>query len=170
MRLFGIYMDILLIASNTIFNGIVRNKTNSQWGHSSVVIDDVVYDFDYNNKSKFPLSSILSDSSIYRATLFHADILVEREAEELYKELFDTCNYDIKSLFRLRDKINSGRDLDNIQSDSNLYNCSNLIAKICYDYNRDIRLIPDLLKDIHWSQAIPNDYSNLELKTELIDR
>lgn len=158
-------MDILLIASNTIFNGIVRNKTNSQWGHSSVVIDDVVYDFDYNNKSKFPLSSILSDSSIYRATLFHTDILVERDAEELYKELFDTCNYDIKSLFRLRDKINSGRDLDNIQSYSDSYTCSSIIAKSFY---KQIIPTPEFLRDVHWSQVIPSDYSNLEFKEDFI--
>lgn len=163
-------MEILLIARNTIFNNIVRKKTNSQWGHSSVVIDDVVYDLDYKGKVKFSLSSLVLDTSISRATLFHAEMFDgEWQAEELYKSLFSICDYDVGSLSNLGRKVRKGRDRQNIQTGPGSYNCSNIIAKVLCDHYEDAGLIPEFLKDFHWSQAIPDDYSKLELKLELIN-
>lgn len=158
-------MDILLVARDTMFNRIIRDKTNSLWGHSSVVIDNIIYNFDYNGSSKKSLSSIVSDSSISKATLFYADILDNMEVEDIYKELFEISDYDVKSLSNLRDKVNNGRDLENIQTSSDSYTCSSLIAKVCHkQFGKSL----DLSTGIHWSQVIPDDYSKLEFKEEFI--
>ena len=162
-------MDILLVARNTTLNRLVRKKTNSLWGHSSVVIDDIVYEFDFKNKSKVPLSSVISDSSISKATLFYAEMLGgDGEAEELYKELFDIGRYDIRALSSLRSKGPDGRDLENIQSASGLYTCSSLISKVCHECYEEMGLVSSFSKDIHWSQAIPDDYSSLEFRKDFV--
>ena len=160
-------MDILLTAKNTVINKIIREKTNSEWGHSSIIIDDIVYNFDLDTTSKIPFSSFISDPAITKATLFYADMLdKEKDAEELYKYLFDKCTYNTSSLYKLRNKIKYGRDLETIQNEAGSYNCASLISKVYSSYI-DNDLIPSSLKDIHWSQYIPNDYSNMEFKKEL---
>lgn len=162
-------MDILLVARNTMFNSMVRKITNSPWGHSSVVINNTVYDFDIDGKFNTPLEDVILDTSVHRATLFYLEMFgVESESEELYKELFNTGHYDIELLSNTQGRTIKGRNLENIQSDSNLYTCSSLIAKVYYDSYGKIGLVPNLLRDIHWTQIIPNDYSNLEFKEDFI--
>jgi hypothetical protein len=162
-------MDILLVDRDTIFNNIVKKKTNSPWGHSSVVIDDVVYDFDYNGRNKSAIEDIISHPDVYRATLFSVEMPDRTwEAEEMYKALFSISDYDIKVAYELKNKFPVGRNLENIQSGPGLYTCSNLIAKVIHEIYEDIGLIPELLKDIHWSQIAPADYSKLDFKKELI--
>lgn len=160
-------MDILLVARDSMFNNIIKYETRLPWGHASVIIDDVVYEFNINNNTKKSLSSVISDKSINRASIFYFEMLGgNKEAEELYKELFSTSQYDISSLNKIRNKCKKERDLENIQTNLNQYNCSNLIAKVCLDNYKQISKIPDMMKYIHWTQIIPNDYSKLELKKE----
>lgn len=154
-------MNILLIARDTQLNRLVRKETNSAWGHCGVVIDDIVYNFDFKSKSKTPLSFIISNPSISRATLFYADMLDrEDESEELYKKLFTTAAYDVRALFNLRGRGPDGRDLDNIQRSPEMYTCSSLIGKVFSEISEHPQ------RGVHWSQATPIDYSNLELRTE----
>lgn len=161
-------MDILLVARDTIFNNMVRKKTNSQWGHSSVVIDGIVYDFDLNGRSKKSLSDIVSEPNVSKATLFYIDMpRGDWEAEEMYRALFSVSDYDITSLYNLRNRLPNGRDSENIQTRLGLYTCSNMIAKVCSENYKE-GSTPEFLNDIHWSQTIPDDYSKLEHRTELI--
>lgn len=160
-------MDILLIASDTIFNSIIREKTNSPWGHSSVVINDIVYDFDYGEKNKYSLSTILKDKSISRASLFYLDMgSKESDAVNLYKKLFNEGGYDTCGLLKLKQLLTKVRSLEDIQSSEDLYTCSNLIAKVNYEQHKKREETPHILDNIHWSQAIPHDYSTLKIKEE----
>lgn len=162
-------MEILLVDRKTVLNRIVRYKTKSPWGHVAVVIDDKIYEFDHNNKrvgnffEEFHKDDTIQHASLYKANMLYGD----REAEEYYHWLFNRSQYDINALSELYKRDLKHRNFDNIQTGSNLYTCSNLLARVFYDMYEEVGCCPHFLTDFHWSQAVPNDFSGLEKIVDL---
>jgi len=161
-------MELLLIDRNTWLNSLVRYKTQSPWGHVSAVIEGYAYEFGHDERRIVLLEDLLKEDVVRRATLFHLDMLGgKEEAEGHYKHLFDTSTYDVRVLTKLNNIPLDNRGFENIQTMVGMHTCSNMIAKVCNDIYDQVSGPHHIIKDMHWSQVVPGDYSVLEQIAEL---
>lgn len=122
-------MRLLLTSYNTMFGRAIRKATNSDWSHVSIVHDDTVYDFSHRLKKVMTLDSFLQDPSLERYALMNPPRGVHADYERLQDD-FLRVKYDTTAVIRLRSKLKSGRDNENIQSNPLTFHCAHYATSL----------------------------------------